>query len=188
VAYSLQEALKSKDAKDGYEYHYIIITDGGEGCNSDLCSVLDKHKISTYIVQMSGERSAQFRCVENYINLNSKEQFATTITSILNPFRKRRALNAVAVVKEVKPSIDTSMGFGYLLISDIKNAEINTLLYKEGEAYIPFTRLNIANLTKGQRIMMKKGFYKIEYKAAFIARRIKEFEIKSNMITEIIIK
>ena len=62
------------------------------------------------------------------------------------------------------------------------------MLYKEGDKYIAFTRLSVANLTKGQKVAMKQGFYKIEYRPNYLVNRAKEFEIKKGMITEIVLK
>lgn len=187
AVYSLREAIRNNNKKDGYSYHYIMVTDVSESCGANFCSAFanmpEYRDLDIHLIQFSDKKAEQFKCLEKYINLVTKKDANTTITTILNPFRKKTYFPSDAT--NLRLLGDTSSGSGYLLFTAIKGIKIDQLLHKKLNQYLPFTEVNIANLIKGQRTKIKKGSYRIEYKNALDQILTRDFEIKEGMITEV---
>jgi len=92
IAYALQQAalydfVNSQD----YNYSIILITDGGESCNGDICATMKEmvdKKISfkPYILSLVKDSllSGQYACMGTYINVLEPGDFNIAIQKIIN--------------------------------------------------------------------------------------------------------
>ncbi len=91
IAYALLQAAE-KDFINSSEYNYsiILITDGGESCNGDICAVMQEivnKKISfkPYILSMVKDidLEKQYECLGTYVNILEQKDFNVAINKII---------------------------------------------------------------------------------------------------------
>lgn len=92
IAYSLQKAAEEDFVQsDKYNYSIILITDGGESCNGDICAIMQQllaKKISfkPYILSLVKDQvlENQYACLGTYINILEPEDFEVAINKIID--------------------------------------------------------------------------------------------------------
>lgn len=119
IAYALQQAAQYDfvNSQD-YNYSIILITDGGESCNGDICAVMKEmveKKISfkPYILSLVKDSllSGQYACMGTYINVLEPKDFDVAIRKIINENRTKLHIpeirpaepKPVPVVKQPSP-------------------------------------------------------------------------------------
>lgn len=96
IAYSLQQASENElNNSSVYDYSIIFITDGGESCNGDICSVFNnllKNKISIkpYVIGLDKNEKLKnyYECLGNFIEVNTAADINEAIQMIVNANRK----------------------------------------------------------------------------------------------------
>lgn len=91
IAYSLEKAAK-EDFKenDKYAYSLILITDGGESCDGDICKIMEEllaKKISfkPYIISLVDESPLKdlYACLGEYVLVENKKDIENIVERIL---------------------------------------------------------------------------------------------------------
>lgn len=91
IAYSLQKAAEEDFVQsDKYNYSIILVTDGGESCNGDICAIMQQllaKKISfkPYILSLVKDQilENQYACLGTYINVLEPKDFQVAIDKII---------------------------------------------------------------------------------------------------------
>ncbi|MEZ5046394.1 MAG: VWA domain-containing protein [Chitinophagaceae bacterium] len=125
IAYSLLQASENELSKENlYDYSIILISDGGESCQGDVCGTFQKFlqkkiKVKPYIIGLDKNENLKtyYECFGNYINVSTAAEIKEAIKLIVDAHRpvidKPKQLNLtttysqVEPIKETKPSIDT---------------------------------------------------------------------------------
>lgn len=101
IAYSLSEAAE-KDLIDEkhYAYSIILITDGGESCNGDICGVMQKllkNKIffKPYVLSLEDvpELKDEYACMGNYLSVTKQADITKAVSRIVESFRPMLAIS-----------------------------------------------------------------------------------------------
>jgi sugar lactone lactonase YvrE len=109
IAYSLKEAGET-DMSDQVLYYYglILITDGEESCNGNLCDVIknfvnNKINYKPYIINLSGEVKLKdvYDCMGNYLQATKQEDIPRTAGIIKEHFKPE----LTKVVKKEPPVV-----------------------------------------------------------------------------------
>lgn len=96
IAYSLKEAAKS-DFNDPHNYAYslVLITDGGESCNGNICDVVknlldSKIEFKPYIISLVdyAPLREQYACLGNYLMASNPSEADKTIGAIAESYRR----------------------------------------------------------------------------------------------------
>ncbi|HLS71379.1 MAG TPA: VWA domain-containing protein [Chitinophagaceae bacterium] len=91
IAYSLEKAAKEDFKEDDkYSYSLILITDGGESCDGDICKIMEEllaKKISfkPYIISLVNESPLQdlYACLGEYVLVENKKDIENIVERIL---------------------------------------------------------------------------------------------------------
>ncbi len=112
IAYSLKMAAEN-DFTDEREYAYslVLITDGGESCNGNICEVVQellekKIQFKPYIVSLVdyAPLKEQYTCLGNYLQVTKPEEMKKAIGTISESYRKVLAIP----IPKPKPVAQTS--------------------------------------------------------------------------------
>ena len=96
IAYSLKVAAETDfDNERDYAYSLVLITDGGESCDGDICSIvkmlLDKKiEFKPYIISMVDYEPLkdQYDCLGKYLTVSKPSEVAPAIHTITEAYRK----------------------------------------------------------------------------------------------------
>lgn len=110
IAYSLKEAAESDfNDPNNYAYSLVLITDGGESCNGDICDVVKnllerKIEFKPYIISLVdyAPLRAQYACLGNYLMASSAPEMDKTISAIAENYRQ--VLNAPVLKTKPEPT------------------------------------------------------------------------------------
>lgn len=117
IAYALKEAATNDLENELYNaYSIILVTDGGESCNGDICSVVQtliarKIFFKPYIISMVdyAPLKNQYTCLGNFLTVAKQQDIAPTVTTIVDDYRpllKLPIIKPTAIIpKENKPDI-----------------------------------------------------------------------------------
>lgn len=95
IAYALNEAAE-KDLIDEEKnaYSIVLLTDGGESCNGDICAVMERltrNKVffKPYILSLEDEPGLKnvYACMGNYLTVTKRADIGTAIGAIVESFR-----------------------------------------------------------------------------------------------------
>jgi hypothetical protein len=95
IAYALSEAAE-KDLIDEEHnaYSIVLLTDGGESCNGDICAVMQKlsrNKVffKPYILSLEDvpELKSVYACMGNYLPVTKKSDISPAVGAIVESFR-----------------------------------------------------------------------------------------------------
>jgi Cell division protein len=95
IAYSLKEAVLN-DMVDtrNYNYSLILITDGGESCNGNICEVVKmlveaKINFKPYIVSLIdyAPLKEQYDCMGTYLMVTKENEIPVAVNTIVNAYR-----------------------------------------------------------------------------------------------------
>lgn len=108
IAYALEQTATYDFANSQkYNYSIILITDGGESCNGDICAIMQQmlsKKISfkPYILSLVKDKilEDQYACLGNYINVLEQKDFNVAINKIIS--ENKTKLN---ITKDVTPLV-----------------------------------------------------------------------------------
>lgn len=95
IAYSLSEAAEHDLTDEMHNaYSIILITDGGESCNGDICGVMDRlvrNKVffKPYVLSLEDapELKAEYACLGNYLPVTKRADITKAVTTIIDAFR-----------------------------------------------------------------------------------------------------
>ncbi len=95
IAFSLLRAAEEDLVNEQqYSYSVILITDGGESCNGDLCAVareLEKRSVffKPYIISLVNYAplEQQYKCLGTYLTVTQKNDIPRTIGQIVETYR-----------------------------------------------------------------------------------------------------
>ena len=95
IAYSLMQAAEEDLTEENrYSYSVILITDGGESCNGDLCAVareLEKRSVffKPYIISLVdyAPLAQQYKCLGTYLTVAQKDDMPRAIGQIVEAYR-----------------------------------------------------------------------------------------------------
>ncbi len=95
IAYSLSEAAEHDLVDEAhYAYSIILITDGGESCNGDICGVMDKlirNKVffKPYVLSLEDEPQlkAEYACLGSYLSVTKQADISKAVNKIVDAFR-----------------------------------------------------------------------------------------------------
>jgi hypothetical protein len=96
IAYSLEKASKEELADNNlYDYSFIIVTDGGESCDGDICQTYqrllkNKVSVSPYIIGISNSTSlkAYYDCIGQYVSVEEPNDIPKAVELILKNNKK----------------------------------------------------------------------------------------------------
>ncbi len=100
IAYSLEQAAESDftDERD-YAYSLVLITDGGESCGGNICSVVQsllekKIEFKPYIISLVdyAPLKEQYKCLGNYLMASKPSEVTGTVSAIADAYRKVLAI------------------------------------------------------------------------------------------------
>lgn len=141
IAYSLMQAAENELSMDAqYDYSIILINDGGESCQGDVCETFRKYlqnkiKVRPYIIGLDQniQMKSYYDCIGNYIPVVASSDIPVAIQTIVDAHRpildKPKSLNlqtqfsntpivkdSVPVVKEIIPAVERKIDLieGYL--------------------------------------------------------------------------
>jgi hypothetical protein len=111
IAYSLLQAAEEDLTEEKrYSYSVILITDGGESCNGDLCAVareLEKRSIffKPYIISLVdyAPLAQQYQCLGSYLTVTKKTDLPVAIGQIVEAYRP--ALKLLAKGEKPIPTV-----------------------------------------------------------------------------------
>jgi hypothetical protein len=113
IAFSLQEAADNELSNTNqYDYSFILITDGGESCNGDICDaysklVANKVKVTPYIIGLDTNQTLlrYYECLGKYISVTNPKEIANAVKLVLDNNRalldKRKTLGLKTTYSEV---------------------------------------------------------------------------------------
>lgn len=122
ISYSLIQASENELNNDlNYDYSIILINDGGESCQGDVCATFNKFlqrkiKVTPYIIGLERNEQTQkyYDCIGNFLEVTTPEAIRGAIKTIVDAHRqvldKPKSLNLTTQfsnVKEIKDSIKT---------------------------------------------------------------------------------
>lgn len=95
IAYSLSEAAEHDLVdEEHYAYSIILITDGGESCNGDICGVMERlirNKIffKPYVLSLEDvpELKSEYACMGNYLAVTKQGDISKAVSKIVSAFR-----------------------------------------------------------------------------------------------------
>jgi hypothetical protein len=114
IAYSLKEAAENELSNAAqYDYSFVLITDGGENCDGNICDmyktmIANKVKVSPYIIGLDNNNMLKqyYECLGQYVSVTSTADIPTAASLIVKNNRplldKPKTLNLVTPV-EPKP-------------------------------------------------------------------------------------
>ncbi len=96
IAYSLQEAAETDFSEPhNYAYSLVLITDGGESCNGNICEIVKnllerKIEFKPYIISLVDYEplKAQYACLGNYLLASVPAEMDKTIGIIAEDYRQ----------------------------------------------------------------------------------------------------
>ncbi len=115
IAYSLQEASRNELSNtQNYEYSFILLTDGGESCNGNICDmykklVENKVKVLPYIIGLDTNKQllSYYNCLGKYVNVKDPGDIANAVKMIVNDNKilldKPKTKNIKTVFSESAP-------------------------------------------------------------------------------------
>jgi hypothetical protein len=115
IAFSLSEASKNElNNTDAYDYSFVLITDGGESCNGDICDayqklIANKVKVNPYIIGLDTNKSLlrYYECLGKYVSVTKPNEIATAVQLILENNRtllnKKKVLGIATTYSSVGP-------------------------------------------------------------------------------------
>ncbi len=117
IALSLKEtALEEFDEDSRYAYSIILVTDGGESCNGDICATMQEllaKKISfqPYILSLIdyAPLKQQYECLGNYLTVSKESEVVPAIQKIIEdnrPIITQTALPTPLVIKPVEKVVE----------------------------------------------------------------------------------
>ncbi len=112
IAYSLSEAATNDLTDPGdYNYSIVLITDGGESCEGDICQVArmlikNKIKFRPYIVSMEDDASLKrvYDCMGEYLQVTQDGEINRAVLTIIAGFQIKPPV-PVAMQKIVVPKL-----------------------------------------------------------------------------------
>ncbi len=113
IAFSLKEAAE-RDllGEQQNAYSIILITDGGESCNGDICDVVQKlldRKIffKPYILSLVdyAPLRQQYACLGTYLNVSNEKEITTATTTIMESYRKTLQLPSIISKPTQRPFV-----------------------------------------------------------------------------------
>lgn len=95
IAYSLTRAAEEDLVDEShYAYSIILVTDGGESCNGDICGVMQmllKKKIffKPYVLSLEDlpELKTEYECMGNYLAVSKPSDINKAVNKIVDAFR-----------------------------------------------------------------------------------------------------
>lgn len=95
IAYSIQQAAeKDMTNLQDNKYSLILITDGGESCNGDICKIAEillrkKIDFKPYIISLTdyAPLKAQYECLGEYLLLTKPEEIEPVVGKIVESYR-----------------------------------------------------------------------------------------------------
>ncbi len=162
IAYALKEAA-TNDLEDDVRnaYSIILITDGGESCNGDICDVvktLIERKIffRPYILSLVDEaplRSA-YACLGSFIAVPKESDIAPAISTIVSAYRPLLTLPIITATKpaEKKPDLKTVTIPAWIP----EHTSINSLPVTTKQTEVPAHRLPALATAKQPDIVLPK--------------------------------
>ena len=130
IAYSLSEAAEHDLVDESkYAYSIILITDGGESCNGDICGVMEKlirNKVffKPYVLSLEDEPQlkAEYACLGSYLSVTKQGDITKAVNKIVDAFRPMLTITkadyqkmqiiaskAPSALKVVTPTIKTEV-------------------------------------------------------------------------------
>ena len=119
IAYSLKQAVEN-DMLDNLRYNYslILITDGGESCNGNICEVVKmllekKINFKPYIVSLVdyAPLKEQYNCMGSYLLVTKPGDIPQAVGTIVEAYRPMLTLTA-----SQRKLLQTLNNVGYLNI------------------------------------------------------------------------
>lgn len=119
IAYSLIQASENELGNDAmYDYSIILINDGGESCNGDVCDTYSKFlqrkiKIKPYVIGLDKNEQLKsfYDCLGNYIEVTTAQDIQDAIKMIVDAHRplidKPKVLNLTTQYSNTKKIVDT---------------------------------------------------------------------------------
>lgn len=117
IAYALEQTA-TYDFVNSSEFNYsiILITDGGESCNGDICAIMQQmltKKISfkPYILSLVKDKilEDQYSCLGNYINILEQKDFNIAINKIISENKTKlnikKDIPTIVTTTPTKPSL-----------------------------------------------------------------------------------
>lgn len=186
VAHAMRDVPKCIDLKSKYQYAVLLLTATGESCSGNFCQELKQlnknhSNLPVYVLQFNHLKSSELHCAENNFLISSDKHINEAIPKILGSGTQKNG-------SDVSNDTLIKLGFGFLRINNVFQAEILGLSYAIGEKYIPFTQFSLTNTTNKHKIRIKAGKYKVEYRDLRHHIKATVFSITADDTTQIDIK
>lgn len=109
IALSLQEAAENDLVNPGkYKYSLILITDGGESCGGDICTVVQqllqkKIDFKPYILSLVdySPLKQQYDCMGNYLSVTKENDIPAAIGKIVDAYRKAYFIEPIPTPQQI---------------------------------------------------------------------------------------
>lgn len=113
IAYSISEAATRDMSRGNYQYSLILVTDGAESCDGNICEVVEyllskKINFRPYILSMVDHAPLkdQYNCLGNYLLVTDKGEVSRAIHQIVEDYRPQ--LQASAATPSPAPTASTA--------------------------------------------------------------------------------
>ena len=101
IAYSLQQAAENDLTDEAhYAYSIILITDGGESCNGDICEVVKtliakKVYFKPYIISLVdyAPLKTEYSCLGDYLQVTNEKEIPKAVGTIVEAYRPMLTLS-----------------------------------------------------------------------------------------------
>lgn len=118
IAYSLARAAEEDLVNESkYVYSIVLITDGGESCNGDICGVMAtllKNKIffKPYILSLEDvpNLKSEYECMGNYLPVTQNKQIGDALSTIVDAYRPMLNITKVDYKKIYELKAPTALG------------------------------------------------------------------------------
>lgn len=129
---ALSDALTyDVERHDGYYYHLILLTDGGEACSRDVCAVANTpaFKNLTGLCVIGVTNKLYYECLGKGLHLSQGE--AALISELINtccsiPVKEKRVVKTVVNTAELKPAVLKQVGGDKLPLAEPKPMQVNS--------------------------------------------------------------
>lgn len=189
IALSLERSVSDFDGGDNYRNIIILISDGIEECEGDICEVSAELQrkgiaIKPFIIGIGRDNSSVFDCAGTYFNAPDVDSFQKTINVIITKVLSKTSLQVNLLDKAGRPTeSNINMAFTDIASGKIKYNFIHTLNekglpdtlvvdplldYKITLSTNPKLEINDVTLTEGKHNIVyancKRGKLKVELK------------------------
>jgi len=180
IAYSIQQASENELANAlEYDYSIILINDGGESCNGDVCKTfkdfLEKRiKVKPYVIGLDKNNvlKSYYDCVGNYVEVTKADDIPKAVAmivdanrSILTKPKQYHFTTTYSNTPKIKDSVVPETVVPVVPIVPVVKKDSTPVMAVLRKELIPFTSIPYMAITKQKIVFKTKEIKKNKYKS-----------------------